>query len=248
VDIDIYELGAYKYNLWAEDGSVIKEYPISFSTNDLFNATSGIGKKDGLSVYWIAGENRLRVNCNKGGSNPGAASAIFVPLVNMEYMKYVPPDPSIYPSRPNIRIQAKDFANLCKECGPLKCKRMDIIGQDRKIKIRLINNMGTEAKAYNSESKIDIPIDGERQEIDSDDEDEERNDMPSNSRLRIMTKTDLRTVSLPDETIKALSKIDNLSSNTALLRFYFAEGKPMKIETHIGTYGTYTICLRNSSQ
>lgn len=63
--------------------------------------------------------------------------------------------------------------------------------------------------------------------------------------LNIMKSEDLMTVKVPISTVKALSKIHNISPAGTLLRFYFAESKPTKLESPIGTYGVYTICLRN---
>ena len=61
-----------------------------------------------------------------------------------------------------------------------------------------------------------------------------------------MKTEDLMTVKVPIGTVKALSKIHNISPPGTQLRFYFSEGKPTKLESPIGTYGTYTICLRNA--
>ena len=78
-----------------------------------------------------------------------------------------------------------------------------------------------------------------------------RFDMPSGAAsssgisLNIMRNEDLMTVRVPITTVKALSKIHNISPSGTQLRFYFAEGKPTKVESPIGTYGIYTICLRN---
>jgi len=47
--------------------------------------------------------------------------------------------------------------------------------------------------------------------------------------------------SISADTIKALAKINNISSNGAMLKIYYAYGLPLKIETTISTFGKFEI-------
>jgi hypothetical protein len=54
------------------------------------------------------------------------------------------------------------------------------------------------------------------------------------------------SIKIPLNTVKTLSKLHNISPHNSLLKFSFYEKHPVKIESKIGTYGTYIIYLRDS--
>lgn len=242
----------YRYNIRDQDGSLFKEYAISFETNEMFNTTKGIGRRDGIRMYWLAGDNKINVQPIKMSTkDPGRAGALFVKISTMECSRY---DVGTYSNEPNVRVQAKDFADLCSQANTLKCISLDIVGHRGGVTFKGILANQTMASINKFVSQTEIPkthlAASNINEIDDLIDNLRVNDphmaVTSGLSLNIVKSEDLMTVKVPIATVKALSKIHNISPSGTQLRFYFAEGKPTKIESPIGTYGLYTIGLRNT--
>lgn len=242
----------YRYNIRGEDGNLLPEYPLAFETNEMFNTTKGIGRRDGIRLYWLAGDNKINVQPIKMSTkDPGRAGALFVKILPIEHIRY---DPGPYNPEPNIRVLSKDFADLCSQGNSSKCTSLEIIGHASAVTFKgifanqsmaFINRFVSQtevtksAEAASNIDEIDNLIDNLRVS---------GTHTPSPTTglsLNIVNSEDLMTIKVPIATIKSLSKIHNISPSGTLLRFYFSEGKPTKIESPIGTYGCYTICLRN---
>lgn len=254
ININTQELTMYRYNIRDNEGNLLPEYPIAFDTNEMFNTTKGIGRRDGIRLYWLAGDTKINVQPMKSNTkDPGRASALFVNILNMEYTRY---DISGgHNSEPNVRVQAKDFADLCSQANTLKCSTLEIIGCSNAVTFKGILPNNTMASINQFRSQTDVPRSltaaSNMEEIDSIIGNLRISESPmpiansSGLSLNVVKSEDLMTVKVPISTVKALSKIHNISPAGTLLRFYFAESKPTKLESPIGTYGIYTICLRN---
>jgi len=246
-----HEFTMYRYNIKDQDGNLYKEYPISFETNEMFNTTKGIGRRDGVRLYWLSGDNRINVQPMKMTTkDPGRASALFVKILTLECSRY---DVGTYNSEPNVRVQAKDFADLCSQANTLKCTSLEIIGHNTGVTFKGILANQTVASINRFVSQTEVPKTQQAasniDEIDNLIDNLRFNDnriITNGLSLNIVKSEDLMTVKVPISTVKALSKIHNISPAGTLLRFYFAEGKPTKLESPIGTYGLYTIGLRNA--
>jgi len=247
------ELTMYRYNIRNSEGKLEPQFPVGFETNEFFNTTKGIGRRDGIRLYWLSGDSKINVQPIKTSTkDPGRASALFVNILNMEYTKY--DLPTGYSSEPNVRVQAKDFADLCSQANTLKCSILEIVGNRNSVTFKgiLPNNTMASINKFTSQTTIqksaDDPVNMD--EIDSIIDNLRVEDAPmmasSGLSLNIVKSEDLMTVRIPISTVKALSKIHNISPAGTLLKFYFAEGKPTKVESPIGTYGQYSICLRNN--
>lgn len=247
------EFRMYHYNIRDSNGELFKEYPIAFETNEMFNTTKGIGRKDGIRLYWLAGDNKINVQPIKMSTkDPGRAGALFVKILSMEHMRYDPPN--AYTTEPNVRVQAKDFADICSQVNTLKCNSLDIVGQRHGVTFKGMLPNNTMASINRFVSQTDVMTNTSSQPATNieDIEDLINNIKKANSQsgssglsLNVVKSEDLTTVKVPISTVKALSKIHNISPPGALLRFHFAECQPTKIESPIGIYGLYTICLRN---
>jgi len=246
------EFTVYRYNIRDDDGNLYPEYPIAFETNEMFNTTKGIGRRDSIRLYWLLGDNKINVQPIKMSTkDPGSTGALFVKILTLEHIRY---DSGSYNQEPNVRVQAKVFADICAQANSLKCTNLEIVGQNSAVTFKGIFANQTVASFYrfvsqtepSKPSKSASNID----EIDSLIDTFRAPDMQLSSQsssglsLNIINSEDLMTVKVPISTVKALSKIHNISPPGTLIRFYFAEGKPTKIESPIGTYGLYTICLR----
>lgn len=244
------ELAMYLYNIRNSDGIPLPEYPIAFETNEMFNTTKSIGRRDGIRIYWIAGDNKLNVQPIKMSTkDPGRAGASFVRIHNIECVRY---DTGVHNTDPNVRVSAKDFADLCSQAHASKCTSMDIVGHNSAVTLKGILANNTVASINRFASQIEVPkLTRELPNMDEIDNLLESLRVTENKpaargiSLNIIKSEDLMTIRVPISTVKALSKIHNISATGTLLRFYFGEGKPTKIESPIGTYGLYTICIRN---
>lgn len=243
----------YRYNIRDSEGNLLKEYPIAFETNELFNTTKGIGRRDGIRLYWLAGDNKINVQPIKMSTkDPGKAGALFVKILTMEYTRY---DTGSYEEEPNVRVQSKDFADLCSQANTLKCTYLEMVGHNNAVTFKGILPNQTMAFINRFVSQIEVPkptiLASNMDEINNildnirSSETNFNNNVTSGISLNIVKNEDLMTIRVPISTIKALSKIHNISPAGTLLRFYFKQGKPIKIESPIGTYGLYTIYLRN---
>jgi hypothetical protein len=254
VVLNTQEFTMYRYNIRDADGELCPEFPIAFETNEMFNTTKSIGRRDGVRLYWLPGDNRLSVQPMKMSTkDPGRAGALYVKILTMEHIRY---DVSgSYSTDPNIRVQAKEFADICSQANTLKCTNLEIMGHSSGVSFKGILPNQTIAciNRFTSQTEVPkLPTKGGPDNIDEIDNlignlriSEMPAMVPSGLSLNVVKSEDMMTVKVPIATVKALSKIHNISPAGTLLRFYFAEGKPTKVESPIGTYGVYTICLRN---
>jgi len=253
IELKPQEFATYSYNIRDSEGNLIPEHPIAFETNEMFNTTKSIGRRDGIRLYWMAGDNKLNVQPIKMSTkDPGRAGASFVKIHNMEYVRY---DTGMHNPDPNVRVSAKDFADICSQVNTLKCTSLDVIGQSNAVILKgiLPNNTVASINRFVSQTEISRMTNSvtNMEEIDNilGNLRITGNTIPQQSMglsLNIVKSEDFMTVRVPISTVKALSKIHNISATGTLLRFYFGEGRPTKIESPIGTYGAYTICLRNA--
>ena len=246
------EFALYKYNIRDDNGDLIPECPIAFNTNEMFNTTKSIGRRDGIRLYCLQGENKINIQPIKMSTkDPGKASALFVKIITMEHKRY---DMAVYDSEPNMRVQAKDFADVCSQVNTLKCTYLEIVGHSSGVTLRgiLANQNVASINRFVSQTdttRIDtVPASNisDIYNLINNIRGEEQFESESKGlSLNIVKCDDLMTVKVPITTVKALSKIHNISPTGTLIRFYFAVGMPTKIESPIGTYGQYIICIRN---
>lgn len=249
IELDPSSFSFYQFNIKDQDGNIVDEYPISFDSNEMYNTTKGIGRKDGIRLYWLPGHNKINVQPMKGGNkDPGKACSLFVNISTEECMKYENPS---HHSESNIKIQAKDFAEICSQASTLRCTFVEIIGRKSGAAFRSIRSDNSIACTTEFSPRNMLQISSETMPGDIDDLMGSFNASGKKNpkiNVNITESEDLMTVKVPISTIKALSKIHNISPSGTLLNFYFMENTPTKIESKIGTYGIYTICLRNYSK
>ena len=251
------EFSRYIYNIRDENNKLIEEYPIAFETNEMFNSTKTIGRHDGIRLYWLAGDNKINVQPIKSSTkDPGRVGALFVKILTMENKRF---DLGTYTKEPNIRIQAKDFADMCSQANSSKCISIKVVGHVSGATFSGIRANQTEAFVNKFQSQSFVPstkevssdmdkIDNLLQNISFNTPNVITNNggdlKPQAITLNIVNTEDLLTVRMPISTVKALSKIHNISQKGNMLKFTFLENKPLKIESAIGTYGTFTMCIK----
>lgn len=239
IEINTSEIAGYDYNVRNKNGELRSEYPVSFDTNQFFTTIRNVTRRDTIRFYLFDGETKIRVQPLTNVKDSSQTGAFFVNIINKEYTRYE--SSGDYREEPNVRVQAKEFAGLCSQANTLKCNTVTIAGEENGIVLRgyLANKNLAFVKPYSSQNSAlacrRLLSEGDEKEEDA-----------RNANLTLPKEEEGQfLVSVPIATIKALSKIHNISPNNTQLRFYFLDEKPTKLVSPIGTYGTYTICLRN---
>jgi hypothetical protein len=152
-------------------------------------------------------------------------------------------------TEPNVRVQAKDFADLCSQVSTLKCSLIEIIGEKNAVTFMGIssNNSILSINKFTAQSSINDKYQEKNfEEIDdilNDIRTSHKNDKSTGISLNIINNT-IVDIKIPISIVKSLSKIHNISATGSLIKFYFEHGKPIKLECPIGIYGVYDIYLK----
>lgn len=223
----------YLYDPRDSQGELLPEYTITFETSELFNTTKGIGRRDGIVLYVLPDESVIRVQPKKSGNkDSGKSSDLFVNIINQDSSKYGTPELT---GPPNNRIQAKDFSDVCNQGTTMKCSHLNIRCFD--VGLEFLGVLPNQTKAFSSRflSQATLANGGQ----------------PTGA----YEGEPLFSIRVPIATVKALSKIHNVSSPGVLLKFYYSmypskDGSVSKdglicIESPIGNYGTYSIGLKD---
>lgn len=250
------EFTVYSYDVKEENGELAESHPLAFDTNELFNTTKGIGKKDAIRIFWIRGEDQINVQPLKQSTkdNFGRSGSLFVKIKTMEHKRY---ELMEYPAEPNIRVLAKEFADLCNQVGGIKGSFIQMTGHTNGVTFKGMKpnlTVGSLVKFSQPTNKIDHVIKNGQYLDDlinavqnSTQSSAQHSDTiaKSTANLDLVNADDISVVKIPMSSVKALSKIHNISPPGTLLRFFFVAGKPAKMESPIGCFGSYTICIRN---
>jgi hypothetical protein len=252
IELDTKEF-PYFYNAVDENGKLLPEYPLTFETTEMFNTTKNIGRKESLTICGIHGDNKIIILSGTAAKEPGMAGAEFVKLLPKEPLRYRGCED--YGDEPNVRVLAKTFAEICSKTANRKCDSLEIGGQKTAVTLRGLFANLTEAfvKHFTNQN---VPLISNTDNVNPSNIayidnmiknmkfNENGNEHMNKLTLNVIHKEDLMKTRVPVNTVKALSKIHNISPTGTMLKFYFAEGCPTKIVSPIGTYGTYAIYLR----
>ncbi len=261
VHFNVREFDQYDYNITDESGQLVDQHHMVFETNEMFNTTKSIGRRDALRIYWYANESRINIQHIKTtNKDPGRVAALFVKILPIEPRQY---DTNCqYSAEPNIRVQAKDFSDICGLASALKCTNLEIHGQSSTVTFKglLANQTVAFVHRYASHNRSTVEqvppsnvgpnnireIDNLLENIRLQEASVSK-DSAQRISLNVVNKEDIIKVKIPVCTVKSLSKIHNISPTGTLLRFYFGKDLPIKLESTIGTYGSYTIYLRSGN-
>lgn len=241
------EFSMYRYDFRDEEGNLLPEYPVSFSIDEMFNTTKNIGRKDGVRMYLLKDDDKINVQPIKTTTkDPGRAGAMFVNLVNVEYNRHQVP--GTYPTEANVKVQSKDISEIFSQASTLKCNCVQIDGKNSSVIIKSVlpNKTLAAVNKFVSQTSVILPKAVDTSAVEHLISSASLVKSESKFKLNIKSPDDIISVIVPISTIKSLSKIHNISASGTMLRFYFTAGRPVKLESPIGMYGTYTIWLRNS--
>ena len=228
--INAEELSDYSYDILNHE-----EYPITVNTTELFNTTKAIGRKDSLKIYWLEGYEKLSIQPIKSSKETGRSSASFINIINKKHNK-IEMSNEYATTEPSIKIQNRDFTDICQQASVLKCNFLEISGCSSYVLFKGIlpdetYGMMSRHTSQNNKGKS----------VNN----EEREKSTGQLELNVVKTEDVMKVKIPISTIKTLSKLHTISPSGTLLKFSFANDKPVKIESKIGSYGIYKIYLRD---
>lgn len=251
INLNVNEFHIYKYDSrYEEDNTPMHELPITFRTNEMFGPIRNISRKDSIMIFLIKGDNKLSIRPIKSSTkNTGKSKTLYVKIKNAGHVRFT--SNTIYPKEANVKIAAKDFVDVCTDANTMKCNYLEIIGQKSGVIFKglLPNNEVIFNTPFENQNVL---FDGTIRNLSELDRvlGSLQISTPSTinkPNLIIVKREDLMTIKVPISTVKALSKIHNISVQNTWLKFFFVEEGAIKLESPIGTYGTYTIYLRNIS-
>jgi len=267
ITIDGTELVEYTFNvnppdMSPDDENYIALYPLSFDTNQLYTKISTIGKKDGLRIFWLVGDNKLNVQIIKDNSkDPEGAS--FVDIIEADAHAY---DDVIFANKaPNIKVSAKEFCDQCKKITTQKCVNLEIMGYPDYmiVKGKTAQDQIAFVEKYISAIKKNGPIEKHGVKLIKAEDISKIKDLenggstggPSGTdgsgvagrpRIKVIRKSNhLSLINISEKTAKKFVKIKHIINSDHMIAFYFDnKDNPIKISFPVSNYGLCEIFQR----
>ena len=251
------DLTYYVYN------APVPEVIIGITISNLRKITKPIGKKDSIRLYMLPNDPLLYIQIVSINTKAlSRNNANFVrPQGNIERLLY---DVTGYvrgDDNPNCTIPIMDFCRMCTAMNSISCSFVTIRGLSRGAifeamtdgsisgridKFGIIDEAPSSSSKYPSGSSDLSLIDSFLSNLQIR-EDKIKVSNVKAPKLVIQPPIDTTEtrIKVRISTIKALSKINNLSPPTGTIKLYMEPDLPLKLICKIGTYGTLTIYLRD---
>lgn len=236
ITINVCDLTDYIYNVKDEEGNEIEEMMIKFNINSLKILTSQLQKKDSLLMYMnkkSREDRKLYVQPIKKKSNSANGGMGFLKLVDInisDVVKWRTDNYSNDEEHPTCTVAVDEFANMCQSIGGIKCDYVLIRKQGNSIHFT---------------TSVDGDISGSSYVFGNYD--------PSVATKSRKTKfyilsrdnaNDVIFMKTGNDIIKSLQKLKNITPN-GNLRLTLENGRPFRIISNVGTYGTLKIYISN---
>lgn len=138
ITINTRELKDYVYNIVDQNGVLVPSYNIGFDTTQLYQFTKSINRRDGLKIYLLA-ESQLDVLCifplRTGVKDANKINAFFLKIMHVKQV-IIDQGSGVNSTEPNVKIQAKEFTDVCGQAIDTKCAYVEIIGYPKGIIFR----------------------------------------------------------------------------------------------------------------
>lgn len=224
VEIRACDLSYYRYY------STKTECVVGINMPNFRTITKSIGKKDGARLYMYEGDPLLYIRIlsqntkmlNKNNVN-------MIRPQTIELQKYIIGQYARPDTLPNCTVPSIDFSKMCTAMNALRCSSVMVNGFHKGLVFQAM---------------LDGELTGRVDRFGDCNSDHTTPDLQSliaqegsDKELRIEVKL---------STIKALSKLNNLSTN-GTIKMYMEAELPLKIVSNIGTYGRLIIYLDDTS-
>lgn len=233
------------------------EVIIGVTISNLRKITKPIGKKDSIRLYMLQGDPLLYIQIVSINTKAlSRNNANFVrPQGGIDHLLYDVGDYTRSDENPNCTIPIMDFCRMCTAMNSISCTFVTIRGLPRGAIFEAMTD-GSISGRIDKFGIIDNPppppsISSDLSNIDSvvSNLQSATIKMPTvkTPRLVIQTAADLAEtcIKVKIATIKALSKINNLSTPTGIIKLYMEPDRPLKLVCNIGNYGRLVIYLRD---
>lgn len=229
------DLEEYNYAAYDADGKLLPMLAVGFKTAEMMKATKSIKKRDGVCIYMYPGKSVISVQPIPASTKDSGQSDIhYVPVIDVEHVEHIIPTYSQPDDTPTVKVLAPNFSNACTSMTSIKCTHVTAQGHPSGIRFfgfrpgKVLGRMIT----FGGVETTDASLDGQLAALNIGD--------GQHPEVRI-----------PISTIKALSKINNLSSPGTIIKLTIEPSTdqkplPLKIISPIGNYGTFSIYIRDS--
>lgn len=204
------------------DENIEEGISLGINTSDFIRALKTLKKKDGAKIEFLGGTDRYIYIYTLNSSNKGCDSGCGkIRIIDIEDSELdIPEYDSPYPT---VKEEGTEFASLCSALISHKCHY--VVANCYKNRIDFAGYSSEKVPVYTKQFGKTY-----QDEIDNDDEEEEE---------------EAYRINIPIDNFKCLQKINNLSSNSSIIKFFSSPNKPIRISTSIGGYGVFSVYLKN---
>lgn len=204
-----------------------------FSLTDFARITKAIGKRDGFKLYMTRDENdEARASCVLLSHNAQVSSQ-----QNVSYLKpkevpveeYEIPKSLSNRTEPNCSPPISEFCRSCSALNTAKCLHVKLICYKNALELEGLDASGKAIKKYrfgSAQMNIDPLAVND-------------SDIPEHNEKPIVVHI------VHVSTIKAISRMTNISPQSSLIKFYFEPDCPILISIKVGTYAEHETYLRS---
>lgn len=236
--------------------SPLPEIVIGVTISNLRKITKPIGKKDSVRLYMLPNDPLLYIQIVSVNTKAlSRNNANFVMPQKIDRLEYDPGQYLRSEENPNCTIPIMDFCKMCTSMHSISCSYVTIRGLPRGSifegmmeggitgridKFGIVDNQAPTSVTIPDMSAItpllnDLCLDKIR--------------VPVGKAPKLVIKSAAEMAEIRTRvriaTIKALSKINNLSPPAGIVKLYIERGVPLKLICNIGTYGKLIIYLRD---
>lgn len=216
-EIDASEL--VRYEFYSDKEHIV----LGININDMRTLTKSIGKKDSVRLYKLSQDPILYIQImNSSERSADRSNMSIIRPQKLHQITYVLPEYT----KPNLVVHALDFSKACAGMSTIKCPYVQTTSTGKGIVFKAVMNNGIVGK-------VESLGDTKTASLES-----------TPIRLNIVDRECYANVNIKASTVKALSKINNLTSN-GTVKIYTEKDKPLKFVTKIGIYGTLSIYVRS---
>jgi hypothetical protein len=221
VEIDCKKLCSYEFN------DKNSEIPVSINLQDMLLILKHIGKKDSIKISQRTDEPAVlyfqSINSNFTDGPNQNISLIRLQCINA--LTFEEPTYSHEEMNPNIYINNQNFVKIWKTFSSMRCENVNIIGKEKGIMLVSISKGQIVGRIEKIGDIKEDFIDLKEAENDS----------------------DCAVITISSSTMKHLCKIGNLTQPQTAIKLFIEKEKPLKILTHIGSFGKLTTFVYSNS-
>lgn len=235
--------------------------PIGIAMMELRNITKSIGKKDSVQLFTMEGQKyffiRPMSQMNKSSAKTGVS---YVLIKDVEQVQYSVDGYTRPIDQPNCTAPVADFAKMCTSMSTMKFSYVLVKGYPRGISFEGIidGNITGKIDRFGDCTQTQAETNGVSSELvqfvaslnlQPKDVTVQAPMKVSNiePRVQLNVVTNTPQLRIGMQTIKALSKLNNLCPN-GTLRLTLEDEMPLRLTCKIGSYGELTIYIRENTQ